>query len=75
MMPKATSLPAGKVYRDLVFHRWWTHETSKTSGGGTAVVQGFHGLYEVSVTRNGATSKQTAELKAGGSTLKVVLSK
>ncbi len=66
--------PAGKVYKDLVFHQWWTYENATTAANGSATVEGFQGRYEVSLTRNGApTVKQTMELRPGGSTVKVVL--
>ena len=65
--------PAGKVYRDLVFHQWWTHEHTATDREGRARVEGFQGRYEVAVTRGGTTARQTAEIAPGGSTLKVVL--
>ena len=67
--------PVGKMYRELVFHRWWTQENTATGTDGTARVQGFHGRYEVSVTHEGATTKNTVELPPGGSTLKIVLGK
>ena len=67
--------PAGKIYRELVFHRWWTHETLKTAADGKAQIQGFHGQYEVSVTCDGLADKRTVDLEPGGTTLKVVLGK
>ena len=67
--------PVGRVYRDLVFHRWWTHENTITAQDGTAQVNGFHGRYEVSVSLGGAQVRKQTEISPGGSTLRVVLGK
>ncbi len=65
--------PVGKVYHDLVFHQWWTHEKATTGPDGKARVEGFQGRYEVAVSRGGAARKQPAEIAPGGSSLKVML--
>jgi endo-1,4-beta-xylanase len=65
--------PAGKVYRELVFHRWWTREDVTTAADGAARVDGFHGRYEITVSKAGKQVKQAAELGPGGATVKIVL--
>jgi GH35 family endo-1,4-beta-xylanase len=65
--------PCGKVWNDLVFHRWWTHETLRTTALGKARLRGFHGEYEVTVRDHGVESKTAVELKPGGSAIEIVL--
>ena len=65
--------PAGKVYRDLVFHQWWTHEKATTGADGKARVDGFQGRYEVAVTHGSTVTKRTVELPPGGVPLKIPL--
>ncbi len=65
--------PAGKVYRDLVFHQWWTHENAATGADGKAYVDGFQGRYEVAVTHGGTVIRKTLELPPGGASLRVTL--
>ena len=65
--------PCGKVWNDLVFHRWWTHKVLRTSAHGNAHVTGFHGQYEVTVRYQGAEKKASIELKPGGSAVEIVL--
>ena len=65
--------PAGKVYRDLVFNQWWTHAKTTTGKDGKARVEGFHGRYEVTVSRGGIVFKKPAEIAPGGSSLKIAL--
>ena len=65
----------GKAWREMVFNRWWTQAHTVTAANGTGTVQGYHGDYEVTASREGsaATAKATAELKPGGTTVKLVL--
>ena len=65
--------PAGKVYRDLVYHQWWTHANTATGQDGKSRVDGFRGRYEVTVSHGGKTFKKPAELTAGGSSVTVRL--
>ena len=39
--------PAAKVYRDLVFNKWWTRETGKADSAGAYRVRAFYGKYSV----------------------------
>ena len=65
----------GKAWHQLVFEQWWTTENATTLANGTCAVPAYHGNYEVSVSRgaNQTPVKATAELKPGGSTVKIVL--
>ena len=48
--------PAGKVYQDLVYNKWWTRDAkANTDAEGKAVIRGFYGDYDVTVTANGKT--------------------
>ena len=48
--------PAGKVYQDLVYNKWWTKDAkAKTDASGKATIRGFYGDYDVTVTHNGKT--------------------
>jgi GH35 family endo-1,4-beta-xylanase len=65
--------PHGQVYIDLVTRRWHTDETHPTAADGAAVVRGFHGSYDVTVTHAGRTVTTTAALVADGATVEVRL--
>ena len=48
--------PAGKVYQDLVYNKWWTKDAKTTTdANGKATVRGFYGDYDVTVNANGKT--------------------
>ncbi len=48
--------PAGKVYCDLVYNKWWTKDAkAHTDESGKATIRGFYGDYDVTVTANGKT--------------------
>ena len=50
--------PAGLRYRDLMFHRWWTHENPKSNGDGEANLNVFYGQHEISIEHKGKTLTQ-----------------
>ena len=51
-----TMHPAGEILFDLVYNKFWTHDTTvKTSADGSASIRGFYGDYDVTVTHNGKT--------------------
>ena len=51
-----TMKPAGKVYQDLVYNKWWTRDAKATTNAeGKATVRGFYGDYDVTVNANGKT--------------------
>jgi GH35 family endo-1,4-beta-xylanase len=66
----------GKVWRDLVYKQWWTNEDVVTGPKGDATVQGYHGQYEVTASAAGgkAPASIQAELKPGGTTVKITVS-
>ncbi|MBE7047332.1 MAG: hypothetical protein E7396_07960 [Ruminococcaceae bacterium] len=48
--------PAGLVYQDLVYNKWWTRDAKATTDkNGVATIRGFYGDYDVTVTANGKT--------------------
>ncbi len=58
--------PAGKVYQDLVYNKWWTKDAkAKTSADGSATIRGFYGDYDVTVTANGKTVTEMVAFHKG----------
>ena len=48
--------PAGLAYQDLVYNKWWTRDAkANTNAEGKAVINGFYGDYDVTVSANGKT--------------------
>ncbi len=48
--------PAGLVFQDLVYNKWWTKDAKATTDAeGKATLRGFYGDYDVTVTANGQT--------------------
>lgn len=66
--------PSGKVWKDLVYGKWWTQAQAVSGADGTANVSGFLGQYKVIARSHGTQSEATVELKPGGSTVKIVVS-
>ncbi len=56
--------PAAAVWKNLIFKQWWTNATTKTNPAGTAKLRAFKGTHKITVTANGKTITQTAELTA-----------
>ncbi|MBE7053065.1 MAG: hypothetical protein E7391_02180 [Ruminococcaceae bacterium] len=54
--------PAGKVFEDLVYNKWWTREEGKTDANGVFSTRGYFGDYDIVVTANGKTKSVTAKL-------------
>ncbi len=58
--------PAGKVYQDLVYNKWWTRDAKATTNAeGKATINGFYGDYDVEVTANGKTVKTMVAFHKG----------
>jgi len=58
--------PAGKVYQDLVYNKWWTRDAKATTDNeGKAVVRGFYGDYDVTVSANGKTYTEMVAFHKG----------
>jgi len=64
--------PAGKMYRDLVLHQWWTDEKGKTDGKGRFRTRGFLGDYEITVQWGGEKTRLKTKLKPPATTVRVV---
>ncbi|NWF82234.1 MAG: endo-1,4-beta-xylanase [Bryobacteraceae bacterium] len=60
-----TSKEMYRVWRDLVFKKWWTEEKLAAEGG-TAKVRGFLGEYEVTAEAGGKTATDRVTLTAEG---------
>ncbi len=58
--------PCGKVWRELVFGKWWTRENLTTSESGQAELRGFRGEYEVTAKRGELSTKKSFKLGAEG---------
>ena len=58
--------PAGKIYQDLVYNKWWTKDAKATTdANGKATVRGFYGDYDVTVEANGKTLTQMVAFHKG----------
>jgi len=61
-----TLKPAGKVYEDLVYNKWWTRNAKATTNDdGNAVINGFYGDYDVTVEANGKTVTKMVSFHKG----------
>jgi GH35 family endo-1,4-beta-xylanase len=54
--------PNGKVWRELLFEKWWTNAEVVTNAEGKAEVNGFLGDYEIEVTASGRTVTRAIKL-------------
>ncbi|HVZ81015.1 MAG TPA: endo-1,4-beta-xylanase [bacterium] len=68
-----TEKPAGKVYEDLVLHRWWTREAGKTDGQGDYQVRGFLGDYKIVVLDGRTEVTQRVHLVKQGARVEFTL--
>ena len=68
-----TLRPHGEMYRELVFDRWWTHETGETDGDGTYGLRGFKGIYEVTAEKGALSGETTVTLDDDTGTVTVEL--
>ena len=58
--------PAGKVFQDLVYNKWWTRDAkANTNAEGKAVINGYYGDYDVTVTHNGKTETKMVSFHKG----------
>lgn len=64
---------SGKVYKELVFKKWWTDETVKTNRGGVAEVNGFKGIYRVTVTSAGHRKTVDSQFNKSSNSLEIML--
>ena len=65
--------PNAQAYNDLVFKKWWTNATGKTSGQGTYTTRGFLGDYEIEVKAGGKSRTQHVTLGKDGAKVECVL--
>ena len=65
--------PAGKVWMDYIFNRWWTDADGKTGAGGEFRMRGFLGDYAVQVRAGGRFVNAETSLGKDGTTLRVEL--
>ncbi|HSI08570.1 MAG TPA: endo-1,4-beta-xylanase [Rariglobus sp.] len=63
--------PAGKVWMERVFGRWWTEERGRSDGAGAYEVRGFLGDYEVEAVHGGR--REVAAMRLGPEGARVVL--
>lgn len=66
--------PSGKVWKELIFNKWWTNDEALSGADGAATVNGFLGQYRITARSHGKESKVTTELKPGGTVAKLILS-
>ena len=56
----------GKVFADLVYNKWWTRDAkANTDKDGRAVINGFYGDYDVTVSSNGVTKTEMVAFHKG----------
>ena len=69
-----TLKPAGKVFQDLFYNKWWTKEAGKTDANGEFNVKGYFGDYTVTATANGKTvSIDVPCYKGNNNTIEIVV--
>jgi endo-1,4-beta-xylanase len=62
-----------KVYKDLVFNKWWTNADGKTDNEGSFNTRGFLGKYEIIVTHDGQTKNVLLDLSKPGAKVKIMI--
>ncbi len=62
-----TKTPAARVYRDLVFNRWWTDEDAVADADGLVRLRLFHGEHDVTV--NGHTHRIAVGRESGATVI------
>ena len=67
-----TIKPSGKVYEDLVFHRWWTNAQGRTDGAGIYRTRGFLGDYRITVSGGGRVKSVPARITKNGDGISIV---
>ena len=61
-----TLRPSGEILFDLVYNKFWTHDTTvKSNAEGMASIRGFYGDYDVTVTHNGKTKTLSCSYHKG----------
>ena len=65
--------PAGKVFMDLVFDKWWTDFKGRTDQDGILSTQGFLGQYKVTVTANQQARHASFTLPTEGKSIVITL--
>jgi GH35 family endo-1,4-beta-xylanase len=58
--------PMYRVWRELVFEKWWTDETGITPDHGAIYVKGFKGEYEITVKAGGKEVRVDHQLREDG---------
>jgi len=66
-----TLKPAGQVWKDLVYRKWWTKADGITTRNGTFRIRGFLGDYEITVQYKGKKQAIKTTLPKGGKTVTV----
>ena len=64
--------PNGTVYKDLVYHQWWTDAHGASNTSGMFATRAFLGNYIITVTAGGRTVTKTAHVIRNGSAATVV---
>ncbi len=65
--------PAGKVWHDFVFRKWWTNAAGTTDKRGNYSVRGFRGDYDITVTQGTNTITRSVRLGKQGATVTITL--
>ena len=62
-----------KVYKDLVFNKWWTDVEGRTESDGSFNTRGFLGRYEIIVTCDGQTKSVRLDLSKPGDKVEITI--
>ena len=66
--------PHGQAFIDLVHDTWATRATASTNHSGHALIRGFCGTYDVTVTTpNGQTQRASAQLARNGGRIRIAI--
>ena len=65
--------PMYRVWRELIYERWWTDEKGVTAEHGATYVRGFKGEYEITVRVGEKEIRVPYELKEDGQVLRVTV--
>lgn len=64
---------SGRVWKELIFEKWWTAARAASAADGTCIVRGFLGAYRITAKKDGLSSTVEVSLVPGGASARVVL--
>lgn len=67
--------PIGEVYRDLVFHQWWTDDVVLSNASGDLLTRAFLGDYVITARKDDLSATATLSLDGNGASITLQLDK